>query len=97
MICNFFIRESSVEGGNPSLAAAPFGPDTRPRHSVSADSMIWRSSLDTLMFSLCVDSDLACLLAPDNHALSTQKVSSELTITDLSTTFCNSRMLPGHS
>jgi hypothetical protein len=30
-IFSFSMREFNVEGGNPSLAAAPLGPDIRPR------------------------------------------------------------------
>jgi len=37
---NALILESSVEAGNPSLAAAPHGPEILPLHSSSADSII---------------------------------------------------------
>src|SRR2546427_3422561 len=39
------MRSSKLEGGTRSLAAAPFGPDTRPRLPASASSMICRSRL----------------------------------------------------
>ena len=38
-----FDRSSRVEGGIPSLAAAPDGPETRPLVSASAASIISRS------------------------------------------------------
>src|SRR3954454_15701924 len=42
-ILRTLIFDSRVEGGMTSLAAAPNGPDTRPRASPSADSMNERS------------------------------------------------------
>src|SRR3984893_15165156 len=44
-ILNFLMRCSKVEGATQSLAAAPSGPDTRPRLPASASSMICRSRL----------------------------------------------------
>jgi hypothetical protein len=43
------IFDSSVEGGMPSLAAAPKGPETRPLVSVSAAQIISRSSIEDLL------------------------------------------------
>lgn len=40
LICRVLILDSRVERGMPSFAAAPPGPDTRPRLSVNADSII---------------------------------------------------------
>src|SRR5208337_2913956 len=48
------IFDSRVEGGIPSLAAAPEGPDTRPRVSARAAPMISRSSLADLLKSGCI-------------------------------------------
>ena len=49
-ICNALMRWSSVDGGTPSLTAAPNRPATRPRDAASAASMIslslWGSPLD---------------------------------------------------
>jgi len=42
-IPNALMRWSSVDGGTPSLAAAPDRPPTRPRVAASAASMISRS------------------------------------------------------
>jgi hypothetical protein len=39
-ICSFLILDSTVERGMPSFAAAPPAPETLPRVSFNADSMI---------------------------------------------------------
>jgi hypothetical protein len=57
------IFDSKVEGGIPSMAAAPDGPDTRPPDSARAESIILRSSIadlrkdwhDVLRRSVCPD------------------------------------------
>src|SRR5258708_29716656 len=94
-ILSAFIRDSKVDGGTPSLAAAPCGPETRPRAWNNASSMIALSSADTLS----VSADLADC-GGDAWAVSqlssTEKFSLSQTITERSITFCNSRMLPGH-
>src|SRR6266404_1469006 len=93
-IPNFLTRYSKVEGGTWSLAAAPFGPDTRPRLPASASSMICRSRLASSSASVgsgCCGK----LTRPEslgNQAASTQNTPSELTMTDRSTTFCNSHI-----
>ena len=50
LIPSAFMRWSSVDGGTPSLDAAPNGPATRPRDAVSAASIIssslWASPCD---------------------------------------------------
>jgi len=43
------IFDSKVDGGNPSKAAAPDGPDTRPPASARAESIILRSSVADLL------------------------------------------------
>jgi len=45
LIFKALILVASVDGGTPSFAAAPDGPETRPLVSVSAFSMISRSLL----------------------------------------------------
>src|SRR5580700_3202865 len=96
-ILNFLTRYSKVEGGTRSLAAAPFGPDTRPRLPVSASSMICRSPLAPASASAGLGrcGKLTRRESLDNQASSAQNTPSELTMTDLSTTFCSSRILPG--
>src|SRR5258708_25166751 len=43
LILRLLILDSSVDRGIPSLPAAPVGPETRPRLSANADSIISRS------------------------------------------------------
>ena len=43
LILKALIRLSSVDGGIPSFAAAPVGPETRPLVAASAASIISRS------------------------------------------------------
>src|ERR1700681_1286174 len=84
-IFNFRMRYSKVEGGTRSLAAAPFGPDTRPRLPASASSMICRSRLASLSAtagSACCGK-LTRRESLDNQAASTENTPSELTMTDL--------------
>ena len=37
---SFLIRESNVEGGNPSVAAAPLVPDIRPERIQSSSARV---------------------------------------------------------
>jgi len=90
------IFESSVRVGTPSLAAAPAGPDTRPRLSASAASIMFLSCWSNSPLRAVVrrgTSDGSRL----SHVSSTAKVSASLRMTARSITFCSSRMLPGHS
>jgi hypothetical protein len=87
------IFDSSVCRGRPSLAAAPAGPDTRPRHSAKAASMRARSC-----------SARAATKGPAgrgasryNQLSSTAKVSLAHRMTARSMTFCSSRIFPGQS
>src|SRR5882724_11945975 len=90
------ICDASVCRGRPSLAAAPAGPDTRPRHSDKAASMRARS---------CSARDATRGMAgPDrggtsrcSQRSSTAKVSLAHRMTARSMTFCSSRMFPGQS
>src|SRR3984885_2792639 len=97
-IFSFSMREFNVEQGNPSAAAAPFGPDIRPRLCVRADTIIFRSCSE----SSSLTSSRVCGVRFEqgidgSHELSTQNTSSGLRITDLSTMFWSSRILPGQS
>src|SRR5258708_36451065 len=84
LIFSCLIFQSSVDGGLPSFAAAPFGPATFPLHSASAVSMIslscfWRVSAKVLGTWCRAGSGLA------NQAFSIQNVSPLRSIIDLST------------
>src|SRR5271169_5060894 len=48
------ILDSKVDGGIPSKAAAPDGPDTRPPASASAESIMHRSSATDLRKEWCL-------------------------------------------
>lgn len=52
LIPRAFIFESRVEGGIPSLAAAPSGPETRPWVSANASSMVRLSSAGGILESV---------------------------------------------
>jgi len=88
------IFDSKVDGGIPSKAAAPDGPDTRPRASARAESIILRSSVadlrkdwrEGLQWSGC----------PDKQHFLTERLPFWWTTTERSITFCSSRMFPGH-
>src|SRR5271154_4153967 len=72
LILSVRILESSVEGGRPSLAAAPEGPDTRPSASASAASIAFVSSdADILENSLAAWS--ACSGSRESQLSSTVK------------------------
>src|SRR5215831_8259458 len=86
------IFDSSVWRGIPSFAAAPEGPEIRPRVSARAASII-----STSRFSSAERPRLG--ESPSDSGVSqlssTTKVSVSLRMTARSTTFCNSRMFPG--
>ena len=90
------IFESSVRVGTPSFAAAPAGPDTRPRLSESAASIMLLSCWSNSPLRAAVGrgtSEGSRL----SQVSSTAKVSESLRMTARSITFCSSRMLPGQS
>src|ERR1700737_5348821 len=96
LIFSDLIFAPRVDPGSPSLAAAPDGPDTRPRLSRRAASIIsfswaasFRDSSSWLFGSLPKG-------FRESQLSSTEKFSVSHTITDRSMTFCNSRILPGH-
>src|ERR1700688_70238 len=95
LIFSDLIFDSRVDPGMPSLAAAPDGPDTRPRLARRAASIISFSSAANFrdISSRPVGSlERGCR---ESQLSSTEKFSVSHTITDRSMTFCNSRMFPG--
>src|SRR3954464_711917 len=94
------ILSSRVEGDIPSLTAAPDGPETRPLLSASAALMVSCSLCGLASPLKAIDvatRDTGREASLQSHESSTEKTSPELRITDLSITFCNSRILPGQS
>src|SRR5579862_4557137 len=99
-ILRALILFSRVVGGTLSLAAAPKGPETRPRLPRNAASMIFRSSSRSLPLPRTFDTSTEFECRDgflESHDSSTRRISPEVRITDLSMTFCNSRILPGQS
>src|SRR4029453_9286864 len=94
-IFNALIFDSKVDRGIPSLAAAPEGPKTRPRHSCKAASIIFfscaRSVRESSVWFSCSVRNACC----GNQLLSIEKISVSQSISDRSMTFCNSRIFPG--
>jgi hypothetical protein len=94
------ILSSRVEGDKASFTAAPDGPETRPLLSASAASIISRALCglaSPLKATEVATRDAGRDVSLESHNSSTKKTSPELRITDLSITFCNSRMFPGQS
>src|ERR1700722_17090293 len=94
------ILSSRVEGDMASLTAAPDGPETRPLLSASATSTTSRSLCGLASRLKATDvatRDAGPEVFLESHISSTENASPELRITDLSITFCNSRILPGQS
>src|SRR5260370_865413 len=92
------IQVSRVDGGIRSFAAAPRGPETRPLVSASAPSITshaLRCSPSLLKATDVATRDAGRDVSLESHNSSTENASPELRITDLSITFCNSRILPG--
>src|ERR1700733_3842650 len=79
------IFDSSVERGIPNLTAAPLGPDTRPRVSFSAASIISFSCTRSLTGSstCCFDSGVT---GDGNQFSSIEKISVSQSITERSMT-----------
>src|ERR1700674_198063 len=98
LILKALIRDSRVDGGIRSLAAAPDSPETRPLVSASAASIVSRSLRDSKFKAGDVSTRDACgEVLLESHNPSTEKTSVELRMMDRSITFCNSRMLPGQT
>src|SRR5260370_41850599 len=96
LIPSFLILDSSVCLGMPSFAAAPVGPEIRPSASRSAFSIIAfsRSARSATNGRVGV---VELGDAGTSQLGSTPQTSPSHRTTARSTTFCNSRMLPGHS
>src|ERR1700752_157691 len=92
-ICRARIFDSSVWRGMPSCTAAPRGPATLPRVSLSAASMSAFSPSASVVTA--VPFDLRCLRASQDASITS--VSLSLNTTARSITFCSSRTLPGQS
>src|SRR5947208_15925842 len=92
------IFDSSVDRGMPNLAAAPVGPNTRPRLASRASSIMFFSCSSSLrgssigFFGFAVRNACGCC---GNQLSSIEKVSVSQRITERSMTFCSSRMFPG--
>src|SRR5260370_31247731 len=100
LIFKVLMRCPRVEVETPGRAAAPDEPETRPLVSASAASIMSRSlrrSTSTLKGADALTRDAGGGFSLESHISSTEKKSPELRITDLSMTFCNSRMLPGQA
>ena len=95
LIFNERILDSSVVDGTPSFVAAPEGPETRPRLSARAASIIFFSRSGDILNSV-LDDGAALADCRDNQLTSIDRTSPSDTITARSMTFCNSRILPGH-
>jgi hypothetical protein len=85
------MRDSSVLGGTPSVSAAPSEPYTRPRLATSACSICWRWSLGSSL-----PGRTASEARPGSSRSGRLRTGPRARITARSTTFCSSRMLPGH-
>src|SRR5258708_4371212 len=89
------IFDSRVDPGIPSLTAAPANRDTRPADSRKASS-ISSFSVEASLLDNPGRLYLGCVRGcRESQLSSTEKVSVSLTITDRSTTFWSSRILPG--
>src|SRR5213594_386167 len=85
-ILNALILWSRVDGGIPSLAAAPEGPETRPLVSASTASIVSRSvrrSSPRLKSGDASTRGAGKKVSLESHDSSTEKTSPELRITDL--------------
>src|SRR2546425_10820929 len=90
------ILDSSVWRGMPSFAAAPEGPEIRPRDSASAAMIKALSPSASVVIWRPVPIG-AWLGFPLSHDSSMAKVSPSHRITARSITFCSSRTFPGQS
>src|SRR6516164_146449 len=94
LILKALIFESRVDGGMPSLAAAPVGPATRPPASASAASIVFLSSEGGIL-KIGRPGSLGGSMVRESQRSSTVKFWVSQTMTDRSTTFCSSRIFPG--
>src|ERR1700691_4821916 len=94
-IFNTRIFDSRVDRGMPSLSAAPSGPYTRPPQSRRASSIVDFSSEGGVRNRSRWTCGRVVEGLRESQLSSTENTSISLTMTDLSITFCNSRILPG--
>src|SRR5260370_21970336 len=95
----FAILEARVWRGMPNLSAAPDGPESRPRHSARAVSIISFSWSSRRRSSFWTDGAVEGGSHDDtfvSHVSSIDKVASSHNTTARSIVFCSSRILPGH-
>src|SRR6266436_7388967 len=95
LILNDRIFDSSVDRGMPNLAAAPVGPNIRPRHSFKAASIISFSCARSLPGSSIWVFGSVRGGGCGNQFSSIEKISVSQSMTERSMTFCSSRMFPG--
>src|SRR5713226_1326741 len=90
------IFDSSVDRGMPNLAAAPLGPNIRPRLSFRVASIISFSCARSLRgSSIWFFGSVRDGCCGSNQLSSIENISVSQSMTERSTTFCNSRMFPG--
>src|SRR6266404_922281 len=89
------IFDSSVDRGMPNLAAAPVGPNTRPRVAFRASSLMFFSCALSFRGSSMWRFDSVAGSGRGNQLSSTERMSDSQRITERSITFCNSRIFPG--
>ena len=90
------IFDSKVDRGIPSFAAAPEGPNTRPRLSRSAASITRFACARFALSSLSSFGSIGIESSGSQLSL-TERTSDSQRITERSITFCNSRMFPGQA
>src|SRR6266851_2524360 len=90
------IFDSSVDRGMPNLAAAPVGPNTRPWLAFRASSIMFFSCASSLRgSSIWFFGSVRDGCFGSNQLSSIENISVSQSMTERSTTFCNSRMFPG--
>src|SRR6266478_2659656 len=94
-ILSDLILDSSVDRGTPNFAAAPVGPNTRPRLAFRASSIRLFSCASSLRGSSMWRFDSVAAGGSGNQLSSIENISVSQRITERSITFCNSRMFPG--
>src|SRR5229473_4178068 len=94
-IFSALIFDSSVDRGMPNLAAAPVGPNIRPRLAFRASSMMFFSCASSLRGSSMWRFDSVAGSGSGNQLSSIEKMSDSQRMTERSITFCNSRIFPG--
>src|SRR5271170_3438471 len=81
-----FIFDSSVDRGMPNFAAAPAGPNTRPRLAFRASSIMFFSCASSLLGSSMWHFDSVAGSGEGNQLSSIEKISDSQRITERSIT-----------